>query len=299
MTERLRHRGWWVAGGIAAAALVVSLALSGSARSSAAGAHAAAAEGEARQGSLTLALAPAVSGVAVIQARVAGRPLVVVDAGHGGHDPGATSVSGSLREKQVTLALAEAVRDRLARNGRVRIALTRSADDTLTLDERASIARRLGAGLFLSIHADSAPNPLARGATVYSLSDVASDADAARFAAHQNAGEPVSTEADGSVRALLAGLAVHDEMEDSADFASRLVRRAAASSVALRPDPHRFASFRVLRSARAPAVLFEAGYLSNVDDEKMLASPEGRERIAAALAETIEAELARQSVASR
>lgn len=256
-------------------------------------------EGEARQGSLTLALAPAVADVAIIPARYAGRPLVVLDAGHGGRDPGATSVSATLREKDVTLALAEAVRERLQRGGRVRIALTRDKDSTLTLDQRATIARRLGAGLFLSIHADSAPNPLARGATIYSLSDVASDGDAARFASRQEGGEgAVSTASDGSVRALLADLATRDEMIDSADFAARLVRRASAGNISLRPEPHRFASFRVLRNARAPAVLFEAGYLSNVDDEKMLASEGGRARLAAALAETIEAELALRSVAN-
>lgn len=296
-----RRKGLAAAGAASLILLIAGAAFAGSARSDASGdTDGRAAEGEARRGSLTLALAPAVTDVEVIPARVPGRPLIVIDAGHGGHDPGATSVSGTLHEKDITLALAEAVRDRLKAGGRVRIALTRSGDDSLTLDQRAAIARRLGAGLFLSIHADSAPNPAARGATVYSLSEVASDTDAARFAQRQNGGEgAVSTDGDGSVRTLLAGLAVRDEMADSADFATRLVRRAAAAQVALRPDPHRFASFRVLRSAQAPAVLFEAGYLSNVEDEQMLASPEGRARIAAALADTAEAELALRSVASR
>jgi N-acetylmuramoyl-L-alanine amidase len=100
----------------------------------------------------------------------ASRPLVVIDAGHGGHDPGASG-EGSLREKQLTLALALALRDALLAQGHVRVALTRSDDRFLALEERSGIARRLHADLFLSIHADSAPSADAGGATVYTLSD--------------------------------------------------------------------------------------------------------------------------------
>ena len=109
----------------------------------------------------------------------------MIDAGHGGRDPGATSVSGEVTEKDLTLALAQELRDELVERGRVRVALTRDGDRYLTLDQRAAVARRLDAALFVSLHMDSAPNPLARGATVYSLSDVASDAEAARFAAQR------------------------------------------------------------------------------------------------------------------
>src|SRR5206468_6558033 len=109
-----------------------------------------------------------------------GRPIVVIDAGHGGRDPGATSLSGQVHEKDLTLVLARQLRDVLVSRGRVRVAMTRDDDRYLTLDERAAVARRLNAAEFVSIHIDSAPNPLARGASVYSLSDVASDAEAAR-----------------------------------------------------------------------------------------------------------------------
>jgi N-acetylmuramoyl-L-alanine amidase len=247
--------------------------------------------GEARAGAISVSLPEAMRAVRITPARVPGRPLVVIDAGHGGRDPGASGVVRGVREKDLTLLLAREVRDRLAANGRVRVALTRDDDVTLGLDERAGIARRLGAGLFVSLHADSAANPLARGATVYSLSDVASDADAARFAASQERSEAVSSAADGSVRALLADLATRDEMNASADFAVRLLRKS-AGRVELRPDPHRFASFRVLRGADAPAVLFEAGYLSNAEDEAMLLDPVRRGQIVAALAQAIEAQLA-------
>jgi N-acetylmuramoyl-L-alanine amidase len=172
----------------------------------------------------------------------------------------------------------------------VRVALTRDVDRYLSLDERADVARGLGASLFLSLHMDSAPNPLARGASVYSLSDVASDAESARFAQTQNAGA-VWGAANGSVRSMLSDLALRSQMSASADLASRLVRKS-AGRIALRPEPHRFASFHVLRRAEAPAVLFEAGYISNVDDEALLRTPAHRAALVARLAETIEADVA-------
>lgn len=252
--------------------------------------------GEAHSGVMTTALPQAVRDVQVIEARVPGRPLVVIDAGHGGDDPGAPGVSGEVKEKEITLQLARDLKERLAANGRVRIALTRDADRTLDLASRAAIARRLGADLFVSIHADSASNPAARGASIYSVSEVASDADAARFAAAQNGSEgAVTSISDGGARALLADLAARDEMAASASFAARLVTKSAGRGVELRPEPRRFAAFKVLRGAEAPAVLVEAGYLSNVEDEAALRSSEGRARIVKALAETIEAELAVRS----
>ena len=247
--------------------------------------------GEARRGEVTVPLAPAVAGIRLTQARLPGRPIVVIDPGHGGRDPGATGVSGGVSEKQLTLALARELRDRLAERGRVRVALTRDDDLYLTLEQRADIARRLGAAVFLSLHMDSAANPHARGASVYSLSDVASDAEAARFAAKENrAGGPPAA-SGGSVRALLADLAVRGQMTASADLAARFVAKA-AGRVELRPEPHRFASFYVLRRAAVPAVLFEAGYISNAEDEVMLASAAGRARIVNALATAIETDAA-------
>ncbi|HZB68931.1 MAG TPA: N-acetylmuramoyl-L-alanine amidase [Sphingomicrobium sp.] len=248
--------------------------------------------GEARRSSVTVRIAPAVD-VVVSGGRAAGRPIVVIDPGHGGRDPGAVSVSGAVAEKQLTLALARELRDRLVERGRVRVALTRDSDRYLSLEERAGVARGLGASLFLSLHMDSAPNPLARGASVYSLSDVASDAEAARFAAAENAGG-VAGAADGSVRSMLSDLALRSLMSASADLAARLVRKSAAR-VEMRPEPHRFATFHVLRRAEAPAVLFEAGYVSNADDELLLRSPEHRAALVAGLAETIEADVAARS----
>ena len=248
--------------------------------------------GEARQGGLTIALPKAVADVRIRDARVPGRPIVLIDPGHGGRDPGAAGVSGEVTEKQLSLAMAEELADLLEKRGRVRVALSRTDDSYLTLDQRAAIARRIGASLFVSLHMDSAPNPLARGATLYSLSDIASSEEAARFAGAENrAGNALSSESDGSLNSILSDLALRGQMEQSADLARRTVRRA-AGRVALRPRPHQFAAFHVLRRADTPALLVEAGYISNVDDEALLVTREGRAPLVLVLAQAIEADLA-------
>jgi N-acetylmuramoyl-L-alanine amidase len=250
--------------------------------------------GEARQASLTVEIPAAVSDHIYGGPNAAGRPIIVIDAGHGGRDPGATSVSGDIKEKELTLAIARELRDQLVQRGRVRVAMTRDDDRYLGLEQRADLARRLGASLFVSLHTDSAPNPLARGASIYSLSDVASDAEAARFAASQDFGAAAETASSGSVTSILADLTARSEMNASADFATRLVGKS-AGRFDLRPDPHKFAAFHVLRRADTPAVLFEAGYISNVDDEALLRAPEHRSKIVLALAQAIEADVAARS----
>lgn len=262
--------------GIAAVALLVLLVGRGS--------------DAAAQSSLTVDLPPPANDRIYGSPVAKGRPIVVIDAGHGGRDPGATSVSGQVREKELTLALAQALRDELVKRGRVRVAMTREDDRYLTLDDRAAVARRLNAAMFVSIHIDSAANPLARGASVYSLSDVASDAEAARLAARENA-DSGAIGRDGSVENMLADLAMRSQMTASADLASRLVNKA-AGRVELRPNPHRFAAFHVLRRADAPAVLFEAGYLSNADDEVLLRNPNERAKMVLALSQAIETDIA-------
>lgn len=276
-------RGSAIAGVAVTAAAAASLAFLLVGRSSDAAA----------QASLTVNLPPPAADRIFGSPIARGRPIVVIDAGHGGRDPGATSVSGQLREKDLTLTIAQALRDELVKRGRVRVAMTRDDDRYLTLDERAAVARRLSAAMFVSIHIDSAPNPLARGASVYSLSDVASDEEAARLAARENAN---ATRDPGSsaIDAMLADLAMRSQMSASADLAARLVNKA-AGRVELRPNPHRFAAFHVLRRADAPAVLFEAGYLSNVDDELLLSDPNQRARMVQALAQAIEADVASRS----
>jgi N-acetylmuramoyl-L-alanine amidase len=204
------------------------------------------------------------------------RPIVLIDPGHGGRDPGAPGVSGTIREKELTLAMAKELADLLEQRGRVRVAMTREDDRYLTLEQRAGIARRLQASLFLSLHMDSAPNPLARGATVYSLSDVASSAEAARFAQAENAaGGALSSEPDDSVRALLADVALREQMEASAGLAERCCAAPPGGWNCV-PGRTSLPPSTSCAGRKLLPVLVEAGYISNADDETMLMTREGR-----------------------
>ena len=211
------------------------------------------------------------------------RPLVVIDAGHGGRDPGAISADGTLREKDLTLALADAIRDALLASGRVRVAMTRHDDRFLVLQERYGIARRLKADLFLSIHCDSAGDPEASGATIYTLSEVASDKEAARLAARENKADIIAGvdlgEASPDISSILIDLTQRETMTMSADFA-RLLGREAQPLIPIKQNYHRMASLIVLKAPDMPSALFEAGYLSNPRDAAFLASAEGQRKVA-------------------
>ena len=158
------------------------------------------------------------------------RPLVVIDAGHGGHDPGAISPDGRLREKDLTLKVARAMRDRLLAGGKVRVALTRDTDEYLIHPDRYNIARRLGASLFISVHCDSAGNTQATGATAYTLSEVASDKEAARLAARENKADVIQGLDLGGeaadISSILIDLTQRETMNTSASFARLLGREA-------------------------------------------------------------------------
>jgi N-acetylmuramoyl-L-alanine amidase len=225
----------------------------------------------------------------------ASRPLVVIDAGHGGHDPGAGA--GTLREKDITLALAQALRVRLLADGGVRVALTRDSDRFLLLPERAEIARELKADLFISIHADSAANPDAWGATLYTLSDRGSNEEASRLAASENRADTVNGVAlsgqSDAVSAILVDLSQRESAAQAAEFA-RLVLREGTGKIDFRERSIQSAAFIVLKSADVPSVLFEAGYLSNQNDAARLASPEGRQSFAEVTARAIRIHFARR-----
>jgi N-acetylmuramoyl-L-alanine amidase len=243
--------------------------------------------------SLTVPLPPATSDRIYASPSARGRPIVVLDAGHGGRDPGARGAESSVAEKDLTLALARDLRDRLVKRGRVRVAMTRDGDRSMALDDRSAVARRLNAAMFVSLHMDSAANPLARGASVYSLSDIASNSEAAALAASLNRSTS-DTAQRGPVGALLSDLVMRAQMSASANLAMRMIGRS-SGRVQLRPEPHQFAAFHVLRRSGAPAVLFEVGYLSNVDDEALLRSAEYRKSVVEALAAAIEADIAVRS----
>ncbi len=225
----------------------------------------------------------------------AGRPLVVIDAGHGGHDPGAAS--GDLKEKDLTLLLAQALRDELLEGRGIRVALTRSEDRYLALTERYGIARRLDADLFISIHADSAASD-ASGATIYTLSERGSTETAARMAERENRADTVNgvalEEQSDTVNAILVDLSQRDTTARSQEF-GRLLLREAEGRFALRPDPMQSAAFIVLKSPDVPSVLFETGYISNEADTRRLLSREGRRSFAEASAQAIRAYFARQT----
>lgn len=225
------------------------------------------------------------------------RPLVVIDPGHGGVDPGAINAETGLREKDVTLKIAKAIRDELLASGRVRVALTRDDDRYLVLRERFGIARRLHADLFISIHCDSVGAGDASGASVYTLSEVASDKEAARLAARENKADVLTGinlgDAGADVSSILIDLTQRETMNNSADFA-RLLGRESASLVPLKPNFHRMASLMVLKAPDMPSVLFETGYISNPRDAAFLDSAEGRHRIAEGIERAVDVHFAKR-----
>ena len=224
-------------------------------------------------------------------------PLVVIDAGHGGHDPGAISPHGGAREKDVTLAIAKATRDELLKSGRVRVALTRDGDSFIVLQDRYGIARKMNADLFMSIHADSAENQAARGASVYTLSEVASDREAQRLASRENKSDIINGVnlggSDVNVSSILIDLTQRETMNISAGFAKLLLREA-GPNMTLRSNAHHFASFIVLKAPDTPSVLFETGYLSNAQDAAFLTTANGRQSVAQSISSAIQSHFARR-----
>lgn len=226
----------------------------------------------------------------------ASRPLVVIDAGHGGHDPGAGT--GELKEKALTLRLALALRDELLAKGGVRVALTRDDDRFLALAERSGIAHRLGADLFVSIHADSLENGDARGASIYTLSERGSSQAAARMAERENRADTINgvslESTSDAVTAILVDLSQREALGNSNDFA-RLVLREMRGALPLHDEDVQSAAFVVLKSPDMPSVLLESGYISNPDDAAFLASDQGRATFATAIARAIRVYFARKT----
>ena len=225
-----------------------------------------------------------------------GRPLVVIDPGHGGHDPGAGA--GSIKEKALTLALAGALRDALIEAGGVRVALTRSDDSYLFLPERYGIARRMKADLFISIHADSTDGAVASGASVYTLSARGTSEMAERLAKRENDAGTINGVdfggQDDAVNAILVDLSQRDTQARSEEFA-RLIMREGVGRLPFREREVQSAAFVVLKAPDVPSVLFEAGYINNPEDLGRLASPLGREAFAAATGRAIRVYFARQA----
>jgi len=218
------------------------------------------------------------------------RPVIVLDPGHGGIDPGAVGAGGVL-EKDIVYAFATRLRERLEEGGRYRVILTRDGDTFVALGERVRIAQRSQADLFISIHADSISSaPQVSGLTVYTGSDRASDRESARLADRENQADAAAgvedAELSDEVADILHDLTQRETRGFSHGFAGRLVDE--LEGVArLNKNPHRQAGFRVLRAHDVPSVLLELGYLSSQRDIEQLMSEEWREKATIAMADAI------------
>jgi N-acetylmuramoyl-L-alanine amidase len=218
-------------------------------------------------------------------------PLVMIDAGHGGKDPGAIGVSGTY-EKHVALAAAGELARQLKSGGHYRVALTRESDFFIPLDDRVRIAQARGASLFISLHADALGDHAVRGASVYTLASHASDAQSAALALRENAADRFGgAHAPGvspQVAEILASLVQHETRVGSARAQQRIVASLGAS-MPLLENPARHAAFAVLKAADIPSVLVEMGFMSNMHDESALRQPGHRATIALAMKQAVDA----------
>jgi N-acetylmuramoyl-L-alanine amidase len=224
------------------------------------------------------------------------RPVVVIDPGHGGLDPGAVAAAAVL-EKNVVLSVGRSVAALLKASGKVSVVLTRGSDVFVPLARRVEIARRADADLFVSIHADAvAEAGLAnsvRGASIYTLGDTASDERARLLAEKENASDiaaglgVAAATTDAQVQNILLDLVIRETLNFSRAFQTTLADHL-KGSLTLGRDPLKSGSFKVLRQATTPSVLIELGYMSHAEDQKLLTSAEWQQKVAATVARAIE-----------
>jgi N-acetylmuramoyl-L-alanine amidase len=217
-------------------------------------------------------------------------PVIVIDPGHGGADPGAVAVNG-VYEKDIVLKMARELRAQIERSGKYRVALTRDGDVFIRLRDRIARARELGGQVFISLHADSLRAADQRGASVYTLSQTASDEEAARLAAKENKADILAaadlSQHDTTVATILIDLAQRDTNNKSIAFADILAEELAGVTSLVRRH-RRFAGFAVLKSPDIPSVLLELGYLSNPDDARNLARPNYRAKLGQAIVRSLD-----------
>ncbi len=219
------------------------------------------------------------------------KPLIVIDPGHGGVDPGALGANG-VYEKQITLNMAKALKQELEASGRYRVLLTRERDTYLKLYKRVEFARQNHADLFISLHADSIGKSNIRGASIYTLSDKASDEQSALLADRENradliAGMDLDTN-DEQVATILVDLTMRDTMNQSKFFANKLVGHMDSGNIKMLENPHRYAGFAVLKAPDIPSVLIEMGFMSNPREAEQLNKPEYRRNLAKTLVQGID-----------
>lgn len=214
------------------------------------------------------------------------KKVIVIDAGHGGKDPG--SLGANVHEKEVTLAAAKALQTRLERTGRYQVVLTRETDTFVPLEARVQIARRADADLFISLHADSGPDASTRGASVYTLSDKGTDRVGLVLEKDDWLMKANMPGRDRAVSQILLDLSQRATKNRSAAFAQLLLANVGQETTLLRRS-HRDAGFIVLLAPDVPAVLLEMGFITNPDDEAFLTTKSSRKRLVDAVADSIEA----------
>jgi N-acetylmuramoyl-L-alanine amidase len=228
-------------------------------------------------------------------------PLVVLDPGHGGKDPGAIGVSGTY-EKHIAFAAAGELARQLRADGRYRVSLTRENDVFIPLEDRVAIAQRNGAHLFMSMHADALPDHSVRGASVYTLAANASDAQSAQLAERENSADRFGGDAtqgvSPQVAEILASLVRHETRVGSAHMQQSVVK-SLGQSLPLLENPARHAGFAVLKAADIPSVLVEMGFMSNPHDETALRQAKYRAMVATALRRAIDTYFASEGVLTR
>lgn len=219
------------------------------------------------------------------------KPIIVIDAGHGGQDPGAIGASGT-HEKNITLDYARELSKELLRTGRYHVVLTRDDDRFIMLRDRLGIGRQAKGDIFISIHADTAENPATNGFSIYTLSNTASDAEAEALATRENKvdlvyGLNLSNE-QKDVTEILIDLAQRETMNKSSRLADILVANLSKGIKPL-PNTHRYAGFAVLKAPDVPSVLIEIGFLSNKEDEKRIKTDAYRKKVVSSLVEGVDA----------
>ncbi len=225
--------------------------------------------------------------------KISQKPLVIIDPGHGGQDPGARAANGAY-EKTIVLAVAMELKKQLLDSGQYRVQMTRDTDVFIPLKERVKFARRNGGDLFISLHADSMANSTVSGASVYTLSDTASDKEAEKLAERENKSDAIAgvnlSGQDNDVANILIDLASRDTMNQSRYLANTVVSTLPGKGVEmLSRKPHRSAGFAVLKAMDIPSILVEMGYLTNLNEAMKLSTKEYRVKVAKGLKSSVDA----------
>jgi N-acetylmuramoyl-L-alanine amidase len=229
------------------------------------------------------------------------RPVIVIDPGHGGDDNGTQAGGADVMEKNLVLTFGLSLRDRLEKSGKYRIVMTRTDDTFIALADRVKVARSEGAALFVSIHADALPRGEgdAQGATIYTLSDKASDSEAERLADVENKSDAIGGVSLADEPTEVADILIDLVQRETKTFSNRFARilmNEMKTTVRMHKHPLKSAGFRVLKAPDVPSVLVELGYVSNKGDLEHLVSENWRNKTVGSMAQAIDTFLAKRMV---